>query len=491
MSFGARTAEEEADALAKYFVQTDQWKRMLRGEIDVVYGPKGSGKSAIYTLIEKSSDELFLERNIITATAENPRGATVFRNIIADPPASERDFIALWKTYILCIVARRLPDYNISNAEAKKIINTLTGNELLPASGGLAAVFSAVKRFFARKISREPTAVTYSATIDQQTGIPIPTRTAQYDSMDDAQNNESTLDIDALFETLDKALEYEGFKLWVLFDRLDVAFEESRELEKNALRALFRVYNDLRLMKRLSLKIFVRDDIWNRITESGFAEASHITRAVTIKWDNSSLLNLAVRRLLSNESIADLVGGNVSDIMSDIKRQRTAFYKFFPDQIDTGANKPDTFEWILGRTNDGSGLNAPRELIHFLTELRDEQIRRLERGESVPPDGLLFDRSIFKTALKVVSETRLNQTLLAEYSEFRPYLVALRGEKTLHTPDTLAKIWSIDASKSREIASALASAGFFEIRGEKQNPQYWVPFLYRDSLEMIQGTADT
>jgi hypothetical protein len=82
--FGSQTAEDEADALEHYFVQTDQWKRMYRGEIDVVYGMKGSGKSAIFTLIERHADKLFSD-NIVTASAENPRGATVFRNIVSDP----------------------------------------------------------------------------------------------------------------------------------------------------------------------------------------------------------------------------------------------------------------------------------------------------------------------------------------------------------------------------------------------------------------------
>jgi hypothetical protein len=119
LTFGARTAEDEADALSNYFVQTDQWKRIIRGDIDVIYGPKGAGKSAIYTLLEKSTESLF-ERNISTATAENPRGTTVFKDLVSAPPASERGFISLWKTYIASLICRRLQDYQINNEPAKK-----------------------------------------------------------------------------------------------------------------------------------------------------------------------------------------------------------------------------------------------------------------------------------------------------------------------------------------------------------------------------------
>src|SRR5262249_24547544 len=40
-------AEEETDALAAYFVETDAWDQLYRGNLDVIYGPKRSGKSAL------------------------------------------------------------------------------------------------------------------------------------------------------------------------------------------------------------------------------------------------------------------------------------------------------------------------------------------------------------------------------------------------------------------------------------------------------------
>ncbi len=61
-----------------------------------------------------------------------------------------------------------------------------------------------------------------------------------------------------------------------LLDRLDVAFAEVSGLERNALRALFRVYSDLRAFENMSLKIFLRTDIWQRIARmKDFARESH------------------------------------------------------------------------------------------------------------------------------------------------------------------------------------------------------------------------
>ena len=70
-SFGARVAEDEASELATYFVETDQWTRIARGEIDVIRGEKGAGKSAIYSLLMNRVDDFF-DRNILLVAAERP-----------------------------------------------------------------------------------------------------------------------------------------------------------------------------------------------------------------------------------------------------------------------------------------------------------------------------------------------------------------------------------------------------------------------------------
>jgi ABC-type lipoprotein export system ATPase subunit len=76
MSFGARVAEEETSELESYFVETDQWSRIFKGEVDVIKGDKGSGKSAIYSLLSTKSSELF-DKRILLITAEEPRGTPV------------------------------------------------------------------------------------------------------------------------------------------------------------------------------------------------------------------------------------------------------------------------------------------------------------------------------------------------------------------------------------------------------------------------------
>jgi hypothetical protein len=78
LTFGQRVAEEEGDVLKDYFVETDQWRRIFDGEVDVVYGAKGAGKSAIFALLQARRTEL-AARNIIVIAADNARGNTFSR----------------------------------------------------------------------------------------------------------------------------------------------------------------------------------------------------------------------------------------------------------------------------------------------------------------------------------------------------------------------------------------------------------------------------
>jgi len=288
----------------------------------------------------------------------------------------------------------------------------------------------------------------------------------------------------------DEALTGAGYKLWVLLDRLDVAFLESPELEQNALRALFHVYLDLRSLNNFRLKIFLRTDIWRRITTVGFREASHITRHLTIEWNRSSMLNLIIRRVIQNAVIMDHYRNNKEVVLISTDSQEKFFNRLFPEQVEVGSRKPSTFDWMLSRTWDGSKQAAPREIIHLLNELRNAQVRRLEIGESDPEGGRLFSRSVFKDALSEVSKTRLEQTLYAEYPEFRKYIEKLRGENTQYAVSALVKIWNLSDDATMGVVRDLCTIGFFEQRGEKENPMFWVPILYRDALDLVQGTAE-
>jgi hypothetical protein len=487
-TFGQQIAEDESGVLDNYFVETDQWQRIYAGDIDVIYGAKGMGKSAIYSLLIARTNQLF-DRGVLIAPAENPRGTPVFQGLVGDPPTSEEEFHNLWKLYFLSLVGKVLREYDLQGEAAQRVVNSLEEAQLVQAENTLPAILRATIDYVRRFLSAE--SIEGGIKLDPMTGLIAGVTgkiTFREPSVD--QTKAGLVSIDKLMHLANEALGALGLHIWILLDRLDVAFTESEELEANALRSLFRSYLDFIVFDNISLKIFLRSDIWRRITAGGFREASHITRQITISWNKDALLNLIMRRLLQNKSILDYYAADKEAVLRSVEKQAQFFYRVYPARVNVGLKKPTTLDWMLSRTKDGLGQNAPRELIHLLSSTRETQLRRLELGNTEPPAELLFEGIALREALPAISETRLKQTLYAEYPNLQPYLEKLEGAKTEQSPQTLAEIWSTGPSDALAVANLLKDVGFFERKVEdNRGVSYWVPFLYRPALHMVQGTA--
>ncbi|RSV45964.1 hypothetical protein CA233_13790 [Sphingomonas sp. ABOLD] len=486
-TFGRRTAEEEAEQLRRYFVETEQWSQVFNGEVDVVYGPKGSGKSAIYNLITQSADDLF-DRHILLVPGENPQGTPAFKDIVDDPPYDEFQFVNVWKLYALTLCAHAIRDYGIQGKQVDSLFEKLEEAELIPAKWSLGRVLKYALDYV-RSLTR-PEAIETEMALDPMSGMPAGVKgKIVFREPSASQERRGVVSIDELYELTNETLEEAGYSLWIVLDRLDVAFAKKVGLEASALRALFKFYLDTKRFKNISTKIFLRTDIWGEITKEGFREASHIERALNINWSQEDLMNLVVKRMVANESICNHYQFDSKSILADFDSQEKFLSMIFPDQVETGPNKPKTFGWILGRTKDALSSTAPRELIHFLSELRDVQINRLERGEKQLAHGRLFEQISFKDALPEVSKTRLEQTIFAEYPALRRYIEALKEQKATQPLSNLKTLWSIEDAAAMDIASQLETIGFFErLSG---SPATWrVPFLYRPALSLIQGSAE-
>jgi len=487
ISFGESIAEQEADKLKDYFFQTDFWRSVRSGKNDIVYGAKGAGKSAIYMSLVNDIDNLF-DESILVSLAENPQGNTAFSNLTNDPPTSETEFIRLWKLYFLVITSRVLEEYDIKDKSASKIRQILTDCNLVPAQNKLASFLKVCYDFM--KSFRNGKEVSTTAEFDSITGL----YSGQKFSLSFGEPSKSDFDkglipIEHAFDLLEKSLTENKIDLWIIIDRLDVAFLESEELEANALRALFKAYLDLAQYKSIKIKIFLRDDIWQKITSEGFREASHITKYQNLSWSKDTLLNLLIRRVLDNEMLISEYNLDKETILASIEEQEALFYRLFPSQVDLGAKKPTSLDWALSRTRDGKGINTPRELIQLFTNARTKELKKLETGINNLENDQIISRQSLKEAIEDVSKQRMEQTIYAEFPQFKDYIEKLRDDKADHILETLAKKWSVTISEAEEIAKELEKIGFFEQRGTISSPKYRVPFMYRPYLDILQGSA--
>jgi len=483
-SFGQRTAEEELEQLTQYFVETEHWRRVFEGAVDIVYGPKGSGKSAIYSLIVKNEGVLF-DRDILAIPGENPQGAVAFQSLRDDPPRDEFEFVSLWKLYILTLCGKAFKDYSLSSENCREVIDALEEANLLPKSFTLAKALKYALDYV-RDIAGRVESIEGGLTVDPTTTIPGVTGKISLREPSAAAAKMGAISIDELLDKANTALKENNLTIWILLDRLDVAFSNMPQLEANALRALFKYYLDTKQLSSIRPKIFLRTDIWKEIVKDGFREASHLERTLTITWKSEDILNLIVRRLLSNRQISEFYNADKDDILKDTEKQSALFYKACPLQVDSGPNKPETLKWLITRTSDASKAAAPREIIHMLNELRNEQIKKLERGDKTPPENRLFEQTSFKDALPSVSQTRLEQTLYAEYARLKPFIEKLRERRATQSLRSLADLWGVDESSALKVIGELEEAGFLEKFGK----MWRVPFLYRPALNLVQGAVE-
>ena len=486
-NFGQPVAEQERKFLRSYFVETDQWHRMFNGEIDIVFGAKGSGKSAIYALLLDRENDLF-DRGTLVVAAENPQGSLAFDDLVHDPPTDENQFRELWKLYFLILLGTTLRKCGISVARAGRVLSALEEADLLPEEFSLSGLLRAAREYVRKKFN--PESIEAGLKVDPASGHPAIVGKITFREPTPEGHRLGLVSVDALLKLANDAFAEADFTVWLLLDRLDVVFAQHPELERNALRGLFRAYSDMSAYDNIALKIFRRTDLWNRVNEGGFSEASHVVKTVTISWDGAALLNLIVRRALSSAKILEFYNVDPNTILTDAEEQKQFFYRMFPKQIDVGKKKPSSLDWILFRVADGTGKPAPRELIQLLSSAREIQLRKLEIGTKESDDEALFEGSAIKEALPAVSHIRFEQTLCAEFPKLKDWLMALRGQKTQQSLETLASIWGVDRPAAMKIANQLVEVGFFEKTGPNDAPEYWVPFIYRSALDMVQGTAE-
>ena len=447
--FGSRVAEDETEWLRSYFVETEQWRKVFNGDADIVYGAKGAGKSALYSLLVAERETFRLGRRIVFIAAENPRGTPAFRDLSLDPPATEEEFRGLWKLYFLTLMANYFRVHcetsRYSSPDATRVISTLTENGLLERNVTLIGRLKAVLAYIRKQIPSIEGSVT-----DPNTGVVVRGRITLSEPTAE-ERTRGFFSADDLLASLNGALHATNITLWIILDRLDVAFPDSADLERHALRSLFRSYIDLLKYSHMSIKVFLRDDIWRRISTGGFKEASHVTRTITISWDKGMLLNLLVRRLVHNPDICELYAVNREDVLRSAELQSEFFYRVFPSKVDIGKGKPVTLDWMMSRTADGSKRTAPRELIHLLAATRDEQLKLYQLGNPEPPADNLMSNVAIRSALPEVSKIRYEQTLCAEYPALKTYADKLENEKTQQTASSLARLWA--CSQDRQMRS--------------------------------------
>lgn len=472
---GERIAEQESEGLSKYFLKTYLWEQILSSEVDIVFGCKGSGKSAIYNYLSSQEDNIF-DLNAILALAENPRGTVAFKDLNTSPPTEEPEFKSIWKLYFILIVSQKLIEYKYDDKFLRIVIDKLQSSNLITRRTSFTSIVKMVRDYITSIKAIEPNiSLNENSGLIDKIGVKISLNEPSTKLAD-----KGIVSIDYLFECLNKSLEMSGFKIWIAIDRLDAIFQDNFKLEATALKTLFQVYIDLMEFENIRLLVFFRDDIWNRIIEEGFREASHLTRKELITWDEDALFHLIMSRFAKNSELMTFL--NLAHLTQMTKEnQKILFEKIFPK--NTIQNGQLNFQWIISKITDGNGNVSPRELIHLINEGIKLEVKKLSEGGEESSDYLISEESIWQ-ALKIVSKTKL-ETILSEYPNLQYFINRLKKKKIRSTPDDLKIYWDCSKKDVIIISNNLIKIGILKNENENKigkEASFYIPHLYRSSL---------
>ncbi len=286
LNLGNSVAEFD-DALENYFVETETFRALVRDQGDIIAGDKGTGKTAMFRILQKRYRTIAELTEVEVITGFNPDGAPVFERLASAHVMDEGQYTTVWKAYILSLVGNWiLPIYEGAMTE-----NMVTLDEVLRAVGLRTeddlptTVFSKLTNLYRRLT--DPDSIDVSVTITPE-GMPFVSG-----RVDLGENDESTTEIShrTALDLLDKVVEESELQVWVILDRLDEAFQGYPNVEIPALRALLRTFLDLQEFSHLRLKLFLRKDLFRRIIGSGFVNLTHVNaRKIEIVWDDDDLL---------------------------------------------------------------------------------------------------------------------------------------------------------------------------------------------------------
>jgi hypothetical protein len=478
LNVGAPVAESD-DNLSEYFVSTSVIQDLVRDRFDIVRGAKGSGKSALLKILGERTERYPEVSRTKMVPATNHSGDPVFREVFSEfekaaVEAEERKIIDAWKLYWLNLILQSAPPGVNDAPGVKELAKEVHRFALRSSQKGLAATLK-----YALKRMLFPETVITAVVAP---GAPATVVTAKYPPADTAKTHEP-IPFAEIFDRLDSILRSADLRVWLLLDRLDEAFPGKPELENRALRSLLYAFKDTLGLKQIRIKIFIRDDIYQQVTQTeGFVALTHIAGRASspIKWDEEGLLSLLVERILWNGPVRDYVGlGPRADTKES---RRDVFYSVFEEKVDHGYNKPTTFAWMMSRIRDGNGVMTPRDLIELVRHARTLQLEVYHRDrvdEGVKP---LIHSATLKQALARLSADKIQNTLIAEYPHLKAYIERFKDSKAEQDLESLRGLFGEDPV---QVAKELNSIGFLE----RLPKSFRIPFLYRDGAGVTQGKA--
>lgn len=302
LSFGDPTAENEMTTLGSYYMPTDQFGRALRGEVNLVVGRKGSGKTALFLQLR---DRLRADKRNVMVDLK-PEGYQLIKlkeDLLSYLTEGTRQHLitAFWEYLLLLEVTYKVLE--------KDRITHKHNHELYERYLDLEATYKvenfSVEGDFSERLLMlsNRVATEYRARFGDEANTKL--------TADEVTSLIYSHDLRALQNKLSDYL-YSKQAVWILFDNLDKGWNTGGvdEIDAIVLRCLVeagrKIERDMTKRKHVfHCLVFIRNDVYELLMKSS-ADYGKDMRAV-LDWTDADMLREMLRlRLVSGiEEIPD------------------------------------------------------------------------------------------------------------------------------------------------------------------------------------------
>lgn len=301
VSLGDPMAENEFQTLSAYYVQTDEFARTLRGEVNLVVGRKGTGKTALFFQVR---DRIRKDRQNVVIDLK-PEGYQLLKlkEQVLDylsEGAKLHLITAFWEYLLLLEICRKILEkdqqrhrYDHSLSDKYENLATLYHSERNAGEGDfserLLILSDELIEMYQNKYG---IAHGKRLTTDEVTGLLHATTISElkFALNDYLGHKEQVL---VLFDNLDKGWSYRGIEsgdIVILRCLIDASRKVQREMRKIGI--------------QISCVIFIRNDIYQLLVQ-GSSDFGKETRA-SLDWSDPDLLREVLRRRLVQQLSKDI-----------------------------------------------------------------------------------------------------------------------------------------------------------------------------------------
>ncbi|MET8551702.1 P-loop ATPase, Sll1717 family [Micromonospora zamorensis] len=469
LRFGQDVAEHD-ERLDSYFLRTGTYWALVHDEVDLIIGAKGTGKSAIARYLSRADADIEQLNDVIIMPAFNIRGSILFKRLINQVDADDEGiYREIFLAYMVGLAGNYLIKTFQDTADVVALEEGIRGCGLIVDEPSPHSVWRRVLSRIRPRLGTTITIVDVNEPSDAS--VAQPASGPLLVSLDT---------LEGLLDLIHEALEQLDLRLWILFDRLDEAFPDRRDIEVAALRGLLRAHLDVcSFGARLRPKLFLRLDIFDRITQKeGFVNATHL-RTTRIAWDSDAILHMIALRVTASGDRRELFGPTIKDMLTTSAGRRRLCRSIFPKRMEN----LDPLVWLLLVTVDATREFNPRNVLTLLrsAQLAEIQIAMRDRtGLSGRKDTFVLSSRALQQGYKQLSTARMQDTLYAESTIARTYIEKLRGRAVRFTESEISERLGVRGEELEEILRVLRYIGFLR----NNEGVFIVPPLYRPAFFM-------